>query len=177
MRCAAAQTQFIPVSAARAPLEPDLHLRHPRPTPPVSARAPRRRAPAAAAASPPRFHRRPPSTDTGGRPSAGPLPEQSPGAELTAASAFLDDGGAHLRSAEQLGTLQRLRLDGRVADSVEVLDEFLAGFVNEGNTAAPLYSSMQLLSRAPPRPPTETNSNEMLPTSGVECPGLCCSHP
>lgn len=138
-------------------MEPDIQLRHARSSLTSSTRAPRApgyipppQAPAAAAAVPPRFSRRPREEDTGStrhRLSSGPGPGESPGAELQAASSFLDDSGAHLRSVEQLGTLQRLRLDGPVANSVEALDEFLAGFVNEGNSAAPLYSSAQLRSR------------------------------
>lgn len=75
---------------------------------------------------------------------------ESPGKELDAVSSFLDERGAHMRSTEQLAMLQRLRLDGPATDSVEALDEFLAGFVNEGNSSAPLYSSARLPSRAPP---------------------------
>ena len=57
-----------------------------------------------------------------------------------------------LRAVESgsIAMLQRLRLDGPATDSVEALDEFLAGFVNEGNSSAPLYSSARLPSRAPP---------------------------
>eukprot|EP00892_Ulva_mutabilis_P009278 jgi/Ulvmu1/6722/UM030_0055.1 len=159
-----AQTQFIPVSAARAPLEPDIKLRHgprartprdPHPThrargydplPPLSSRhtSPGPQAPAS------RFTRHHltdgPHPERYRQPQPAAAPQESPGKELAAVSSFLDDGGAHMRSTEQLAMLQRLRLDGPVADSVEALDDFLAGFVNEGNAAAPLYSSVHRLS-------------------------------
>lgn len=71
---------------------------------------------------------------------------------LPADSAFLDEGGLHVKNTDRLALLQRLNLDGSVRSSVEVLDEFLSGFVIQGSAAAPLYSSMNALPRAPPPP-------------------------
>jgi hypothetical protein len=69
---------------------------------------------------------------------------------LPADSSFLDEGGLHMKNGDRLALLERLECDGSARGSVEALADFLARFVNQGSAAAPLYSSMSGLPRAPP---------------------------
>jgi hypothetical protein len=66
---------------------------------------------------------------------------------LPADSSFLDEGGLHMMNTDRLALLEGLHLQGDVKSSVEVLDAFLDGFVNQGNACMPLYSSVNTLSR------------------------------
>lgn len=69
---------------------------------------------------------------------------------LPADSSFLDEGGLHMMNSDRLAMLEGLQLQGDVKSSVEVLDAFLDGFVNQGNASMPLYSSVKALPRTPP---------------------------
>lgn len=66
---------------------------------------------------------------------------------LPADSSFLDEGGLNMMNSDRLAMLEGLKLQGDVMNSVEVLDAFLDGFVNQGNACMPLYSSMKALPR------------------------------
>ena len=66
---------------------------------------------------------------------------------LPADSSFLDEGGLNVMNSDRLAMLEGLQLQGDVMNSVEVLDAFLDGFVNQGNACMPLYSSMKALPR------------------------------
>jgi hypothetical protein len=72
----------------------------------------------------------------------------SPDGGYGVAGGLLDEGGLNLKNTDRLRKLGGLKLDGSIRGSVEALDEFLAGFVNQGNASSPLYSSARLLPRA-----------------------------
>lgn len=69
---------------------------------------------------------------------------------LPADSSFLDEGGLHMMNSDRLAMLEGLQLQGDVKSSVEVLDAFLDGFVNQGSSSMPLYSSVNALPRMCP---------------------------